>query len=97
MGRLVISDDARDDVDEIATRIGLDKPMAALRWADQIAERFEMLADWPGAGPKRDDLASGLRSFPHGNYLIFYRATDVGVIVVRVIDGRRHLHSRMFA
>lgn len=97
MSRVIVSFKAKADIGEIVTRIGLDKPDAAMNWLDRLNELFEVIRDWPGAGPARDELRPGLRSLPHGNYLIFYRINDDGIDIVRVLDGRRNLHSRLFA
>ena len=39
----------------------------------------------------RDDLATGVRYFPVGNYLILYRDLGDGIEVVRYVHGRRRL------
>ena len=43
-----------------------------------------------GAGP-RSDIVPGVRSFPVGNYLIFYRETGQGIEIIRVLHGARNL------
>ena len=48
-----------------------------------------MLADNPQGGPRREDLARGLRFYPVGNYLIFYTVRNDGITVVRVLHGAR--------
>ena len=48
-----------------------------------------MLADYPQAGPRREDLARGLRFYPVGNYLIFYMPAEDGITVARVLHGAR--------
>jgi toxin ParE1/3/4 len=73
-----ISAKAQEDIDAIADRIARDKPLAALKWIDRLHERFDVLADWPGAGQIRDDLQRGLRTLPFGNYIICYRVTADG-------------------
>jgi toxin ParE1/3/4 len=42
-------------------------------------------------GRRRDELRKGLRSFPHGRYVIFYRIGEPGVQIVRVLEGERDL------
>ena len=42
-------------------------------------------------GRKRDELALNVRSFPIDDYLIFYRAIEEGVEVLRVVSGYRNL------
>jgi len=53
--------------------------------------KFQTLATQPGIGRARDELAESLRSFPVGNYVIFYRATQGGIEVVRVLSGFRDI------
>ena len=48
-----------------------------------------MLARSPYLGRSREELAPRLRSFPVGDYLIFYRPTKTGIVVVRVLSGYR--------
>ena len=93
MATLVVTLEAEDDIDAIVYRIASDKPSAAIRWLDQLNEKMNTLADWPGIGVARDDLRAGYRSYPFGNYVIVYRPTGDGIAVVRVLDGRRDLRS----
>lgn len=44
-------------------------------------------------GRKRDELVPNLRSFPVGNYLIFYRPINQGIEVLRVLHGARDIPS----
>lgn len=55
-----------------------------------------MLAEHPKAGVARDDLATGLRSFPVYPYILFYRPITGGIEVVRVLDGRRNITPDLF-
>ncbi len=41
------------------------------------------------------ELRAGLRSFTHGNYIIFYRLIGPDIEIIRVIHGRRDL-GRIF-
>jgi toxin ParE1/3/4 len=45
------------------------------------------------AGRERSELRSDLRSFPVGNYIVFYRALPDGVEVVRVMSGRQDIDA----
>lgn len=54
---------------------------------------MEKLAASPSMGRSRDQLLSGLRSFPYGNYLIFYIPLDDGVDIVRVLNGVRNIEA----
>jgi toxin ParE1/3/4 len=44
-------------------------------------------------GAARDDIASGLRHFPAGKYLILYRHPKDGIEVVRHVHGMRRLQD----
>jgi len=52
--------------------IAADNVRAADALIDRIEATFDMLADTPLAGRARSDLTRNLRSFPVGNYIIFY-------------------------
>ena len=60
---------------------------------DRIDHAFDMLAQNPLAGRARSDLASKLRSFPVGSYVIFYVPASDGIEVVRVMNGRRDIDA----
>lgn len=90
-----IAPDAEDDLDAISQYIARDNPPAALRWLDRVTELFERLAEQPGMGRARDDLRAGVRSFPHGEYLLFYTPNPDGIDVVRVIHGARKLDDQL--
>jgi toxin ParE1/3/4 len=59
----------------------------------KIESKLKMLAETPGMGRKRDELVPNLRSFPVGNYLIFYRPVNQGIEVLRVMHGARDIPS----
>lgn len=80
---------AESDLMEIWGHIAQDDPLAADRQLDRIDEACKMLAKNPNGGPRREDLARGLRFYPVGNYLIFYTIADDGITVVRVLHGAR--------
>jgi toxin ParE1/3/4 len=55
-----------------------------------------LLSEFPGLGRPRDELAESLRSFPVGNYVIFYLPLGDGINVIRVLHGARDIRRRMF-
>lgn len=89
--RYRLSDRARQDLDEIWSYIAEDGLRTADRFIDAIIDRIRAIADQPGIGRTRNELAASLRSFPVGNYLIFYRPLTDGVEVVRILSGFRDL------
>jgi toxin ParE1/3/4 len=92
MPRYRISEAARADVDAIWLYIA---EQGSLDTADQlidtVTERFPLLAANPGMGRERNECAPGLRSFPVGDYLIFYRRAEGHIDIVRVLHGSRDL------
>jgi len=75
------------DLDSIWDFIADDNPTAADRVLDRIGEVLDMLIRNPLAGRQRPELAPGLRSFPAGNYIVFYLPLDDGIEVVRILSG----------
>ena len=80
---------AEIDLMEIWGYIAKDNPLAADGQLDRIDAACEMLAEDPHGGPRREDLARGLRFYPVGNYLIFYTVGEDGITVARVLHGAR--------
>ncbi len=95
MPRIVRAPIVEHDLLEIWDYIALDDMDAADRVLDRIGEVVQKLADAPGMGVARDDLSPGIRCFPVGNNLIFYRVTDDGIEVARIVSGVRDL-PRLF-
>ncbi|MEZ2147045.1 type II toxin-antitoxin system RelE/ParE family toxin [Bradyrhizobium sp. DN5] len=79
------------DLTAIWDYIATDNPRAADTLLDRIDATFNMLAETPFAGRDRSELRAELRSFPVGNYLIFYVPTPDGVEIIRVMHGRQDI------
>jgi len=65
--------------------------------ADELLRTFdaklELLSDYPKAGPARPELGARVRSFPVGDYLLFYRPMRGGIELLRVLHGARNLRN----
>ncbi len=79
------------DVEEIGLYLFELNPAAAHHFLDALEETCGLIAKHSGIGRLRPELGEGLRSFPVGNYLIFYTPAKDGIDVVRVIYGGRDL------
>jgi toxin ParE1/3/4 len=88
---------AQSDLVEIWDYIADDSEARADAFLDRIDQKFRTLAQRPGLGRARDELAEGLRSFPVGRYVVFYRPLPEGVEIVRVLHGARDLTAAFFA
>lgn len=91
MNQYLVSVTARSDLDEIWLYIAEDNVDAADKFMRAVTSRFCLLASMPGMGIAREELAARLRSFPVGNYVIFYRRIEKGVEILRVLHGARDL------
>jgi toxin ParE1/3/4 len=81
------------DLDSIWSFIAADSVSAANKQIERIGEIFEMLVENQLAGRVRLDLGANLRSFPVGNYMIFYVPIADGIEVVRVMHGRQDIDA----
>jgi toxin ParE1/3/4 len=81
---------AKRDLDEIflywARRASLE---VADRVTDSIVDRFWLLGEHPDAGRRSEDIAAGVKCFPAGKYLIYYRNTRQGTDILHVFHGTR--------
>ncbi len=59
----------------------------------ELTRRPEPTTVHPDIGAPRDHFAEGLRALFHGRYVIYYRATDSEIIVVRVAHASRDQRS----
>jgi toxin ParE1/3/4 len=51
------------------------------------------LETFPKLAVARDQLRSGYRSFPVGEYLILYRIKEPGVQIMHIVHSRRDLET----
>lgn len=84
----------RDSVGH-AVYIGQDDPRAADRFLDAVANAFARIGAFPKIGALRSDTHPAfpdVRLWPipdFERYLIFYRAEDTRIKVIRVLNGAR--------
>jgi toxin ParE1/3/4 len=95
--RLVTSDKAKRDIEDIARYIGLDSFRSAEEFRKAFDDTCEFLLSTPEIGSHRgfynpilDDLRM-LRVRNFKKYLIFYRPSAGKIEVIRVIHGARDL------
>ncbi len=83
------------DIVEIGLGIAQDSPRAAEKILTDIDRKCKMLSRLPRLGRRREELASVLRSFAVGSYVVFYRAMRGGVEIIRVLHGARDIVSEL--
>lgn len=66
----------------------------AIQYTNKIREQCRKLADLPGKiGHLRPELREDLRSFPYGNYVIFFMYNDDYLDIVTIIEGHRDMEN----
>ena len=92
---LLYTDAFVEDLAAIDDYIGINNPIRARTFIEEIFQKCQLLAENPHIGIARPELGTGVRSFPHGNYLIFYTLHENGVKILRTAEGHRDL-PRLF-
>ena len=92
-----LAPEAEAEIDAIWLYLATESQNTAIadRFVEQVTERLVLLANYPHLGRSRtSDLGQGLRSFPVGDYVIFYRAQgQTDVYILHIIHGARDLNS----
>ncbi|MBW4508306.1 MAG: type II toxin-antitoxin system RelE/ParE family toxin [Scytonematopsis contorta HA4267-MV1] len=88
-----VSPEAAQDLQEINDYLFAKNPDIANKFLDTMIQKFEILANFPNMGRRRDELSTALRSFPVDDYLIFYQQFEEGIEIVRVVSGYRDLNA----
>jgi toxin ParE1/3/4 len=79
--KLRVARSAVADLDEIWSYLAAKENIeVAERVVNSLVGRFAILAENPALGRDRSDLRDGMRSFPVGNYRIYYRPEATGVL-----------------
>lgn len=89
------SPEADDDLLRIWRYVAKDNRAAATQFIDRLHATMRTLAEMPGMGRPRDDLAPNIRTFPLGNYLIIYREAPDGIEIARVLSAKQD-YRRIF-
>ncbi|WP_341710400.1 type II toxin-antitoxin system RelE/ParE family toxin [Limnobacter sp.] len=85
------------DILEIWDFIAEDSVTEADLWIDKLDEKLLLWATQPMMGRSRDELATGLRSFAFGRYVVFFLPISDGLDVVRVLHASRDINEHFDA
>jgi toxin ParE1/3/4 len=96
MARIIRAPAAETDAVEIWAYIAADNPSAADRLLDRFDRIFQKLATQPLLGRAVEQIAPNLRFIPIGSYLVFYRVTEDGVEIARILHGARDITAEFF-
>ena len=99
MPRIVERPTARQELESIAVRIGIDRPSAARRFLAAARKLYGTLAALPEMGAlwePENPRFTGIRYFAiprYPNYVLFYRPLPDGVEILHVFHGARDLKA----
>ena len=93
MAKVLRKPQAESDLVEIWTYIAQDSLNTADKLLDKIDEKSQTLAQSPFIGKARDELGPKIRSFPIGNYVLFYQPIEDGIEIIRVLHGARDIEA----
>lgn len=97
--RVVLTDDARDDLESIAL-FGLPVwgEAAVDAYHSEIAEVLSSLVRFPRMGHRTDELPAGVFAFSVAQHVIYYRFDNDAIYVLRIVHNRMdsagHLGTR---
>jgi toxin ParE1/3/4 len=92
--RIIWTEPALVDLDQIADYISLDKPTAAKQFVQRVFDRIEELSTHPNSGSVPPDLkGTQYRQLVIPPVRVFYRAQNDVVYIVYVMRGERLFHS----
>ncbi len=91
MSRYKLTSQAEGDFAELLLYVAADDIDAAIRLNDRFTNLFELMAQNPEMGRERPEINEGLRSFPEGNYIVFYRIWAGRVTIARILHAARDL------
>jgi toxin ParE1/3/4 len=98
MKRVVVSGPARRDLAGYWQYVARESGSLAVadRSQESIERCFAALGRSPEIGRPRDEIQVGLRSFPIGNHIIYYRLRGPRLHISRVIHGNRDQRAAFF-
>lgn len=97
MSGLYKSPSAENDIIEIWGYIADDSEIRADSFIKELEELFYTIVKTPNIGKSRNELLDGLKSFPIGRYIIFYRIHLNAVEIVRILHSARDIDTDLFS
>jgi toxin ParE1/3/4 len=91
---ILLTDEARKDIDDIADYIALDAPRRAETYVDKLFHEIHSLASMPkrcAVAPESGRRGYEMRHLIYGRYRILFTIKDADIYILRVIHGARLL------
>lgn len=95
MSRVTYTTQAKQNLDHIFDYIALQNhsPAAAAKVLRDIDQKCLLYSRFPLASQAREDLAPGVRCFVVDNFVVMYRPTDAGILVILILHGHQDTPS----
>lgn len=95
--KVVFTQSAKTDLEQIGDYIAQDNPRRALSFIQELRAAALSLAETPRAFPFVPRYEQhGIRRRPIGNYLIFYRVEANQLVILHVLHGARDYEPLIF-
>ena len=78
---------ASSDLEAIGDYIAQDNPARAYSFVLEIRNQCRKIASAPMTYKCRPEFGGSIRSCAFGRYVIFYKAEDEGVLIIRILHG----------
>lgn len=92
--RIVLSPLAARDMESIGDYIAKDSPKRAQTFVAELRAACAKIANEPQAFRHRTELGADIRSYAHGNYVIFFQTGARQIRIVRVLHGAMDLPAK---
>ena len=94
--RLDFTPDAEDDLRSILeyTRMSWGARQQDV-YAEHIAAALQELNQFPDLGRPREEVSPGLRAYPVEQHVVYYRADDQMVTIVRILHRKMNASTRL--
>lgn len=93
MTQYIVSQEASEDLEEIVDYFLTRNIEAGERFVTQFNKKCQNLATFPNLGRIYAYFSPSLRGIPLDGYIIFYRALEDRIVIVRVVSGYRDLRA----
>ena len=91
MSRYIVSPEASRDLDEISDYFAARNVEAGEQFVEEFNRKCRNLINFPNMGRSYQEIITSVWGIPLMGYIIFYRAIDSGIEIIRVVRGERDL------
>ena len=93
MNQYIISTEAIRDMEQILDYLANTNINAGEKFLEEFSKKCRYLTEFPLMGRSYREIRPYLRGLPMKNYIIFYRLTEQGLEIMRVVKGERDLDA----